>query len=256
MFVAGEVSYFSRFTQKFVEIIAAGIATAISGYLVAHLSGYLSSPMPTAAVQTAPSASATRESPQAQQRDAAPPVAQSAAAPVNAAHPAPARKPAKVETGASEGKPHEAAKAKAIGMESIEAEVRAALADAGANHPAPPHRADVLPGPPAAAAQPRPVEGALGGFAAIPRAAATPQPAQQTPVEIPPSTPVEIRSLPVAGVEPSPPPFSQPEASAAGDGKATDHGLFSAFENIPNLLRSDTSPPAGDAPRPPLPVGQ
>ena len=32
------VSYFSRFFLKFVEIIAAGLATAVSGYLIAHFS--------------------------------------------------------------------------------------------------------------------------------------------------------------------------------------------------------------------------
>ena len=39
-------SHFSRFFLKFVEIIAAGLATAVSGYLIAHLSGVLSSPGP------------------------------------------------------------------------------------------------------------------------------------------------------------------------------------------------------------------
>src|SRR5690348_16394794 len=40
-------SYISRFMVKFVEIIAAGLATAASGYLIAHLSASLSSPAPT-----------------------------------------------------------------------------------------------------------------------------------------------------------------------------------------------------------------
>ena len=55
--VADEVSYFSRFTVKFVEIVAAGMATAVSGYLIAHLGGFWSSPTP-APVVAAPSASA------------------------------------------------------------------------------------------------------------------------------------------------------------------------------------------------------
>src|SRR5262249_1962723 len=52
-------SYFSRFFLKFVEIIAAGLATAVSGYLIAHLTGVLSSPWPAPAAvnQVAPSAS-------------------------------------------------------------------------------------------------------------------------------------------------------------------------------------------------------
>jgi hypothetical protein len=44
--MSGEVSYFSRFFVKFVEIIAAGLASAISGYLLAHFAGLLSSPTP------------------------------------------------------------------------------------------------------------------------------------------------------------------------------------------------------------------
>jgi hypothetical protein len=40
--MAGEVSYVRRFTVKFVEIVAAGIGTAVSGYLVAYITGHLS----------------------------------------------------------------------------------------------------------------------------------------------------------------------------------------------------------------------
>ena len=40
MSVADKGSYFSRFFVKVVEIVAAAVATAVSGYLVAHLSGY------------------------------------------------------------------------------------------------------------------------------------------------------------------------------------------------------------------------
>src|SRR5215469_5529964 len=46
MSVSGEFSVFSRFVVKFVEIIAAGLATAVSGYVIAHLTGALSSPVP------------------------------------------------------------------------------------------------------------------------------------------------------------------------------------------------------------------
>ena len=42
--VAGEGSYFSRFMVKFVEIAAAGAATAVSGYLVAQVGGFLGTP--------------------------------------------------------------------------------------------------------------------------------------------------------------------------------------------------------------------
>ena len=55
--MADEASYLSRFTLKFAEIMAAGVATAVSGYLIAHLGGFLSTtaPAPTpAAVEVAP----------------------------------------------------------------------------------------------------------------------------------------------------------------------------------------------------------
>jgi hypothetical protein len=58
--MSGDVSYFSRFLVKFLEIIAAGLATAVSGYLITHLSGALSSPAPAPAraiIQVTPSAS-------------------------------------------------------------------------------------------------------------------------------------------------------------------------------------------------------
>jgi hypothetical protein len=42
MAVAGEVSYLRRFAGKFVEIVAAGIGTAVSGYLVAYVAGHFS----------------------------------------------------------------------------------------------------------------------------------------------------------------------------------------------------------------------
>jgi hypothetical protein len=42
MVLAGEGSYLRRFAGKFVEIVAAGIGTAVSGYLVAYITGHLS----------------------------------------------------------------------------------------------------------------------------------------------------------------------------------------------------------------------
>ena len=47
--------FFKRFAVKFVEVIGAGVATALSGYLLAHFSGYWSSPASTPpTVQVAP----------------------------------------------------------------------------------------------------------------------------------------------------------------------------------------------------------
>ena len=49
MAVANGASFFSRFTMKFVEVIGAGIATAVTGYLIAHLGGFWSTPRTPAA---------------------------------------------------------------------------------------------------------------------------------------------------------------------------------------------------------------
>lgn len=60
MSASDDVPYFSRFVVKFIEILAAGLATAVSGYLIAHLAGALSSSTPAAvgtAIQVAPIAS-------------------------------------------------------------------------------------------------------------------------------------------------------------------------------------------------------
>jgi hypothetical protein len=53
--MSGENSYLSRFFVKFVEVSAAGLATAISAYALAHFGGLLSSsPTPASApAQTA-----------------------------------------------------------------------------------------------------------------------------------------------------------------------------------------------------------
>ena len=58
--MSGEASYFSRFFVKFVEIIAAGFASAISAYLLAHFGGLLSSPTP---ASTAPALTAVQVGP-------------------------------------------------------------------------------------------------------------------------------------------------------------------------------------------------
>jgi hypothetical protein len=44
------VSFFKRFTVKFIEVVGAGAATAITGYVLAHFSGYWSAPKPTPAI--------------------------------------------------------------------------------------------------------------------------------------------------------------------------------------------------------------
>ena len=63
--MSGEVSYCSRFFAKFVEIIAAGLASAITAYLLAHFGGVLLYATP-ASAPVAPIASEVAESRRAQ----------------------------------------------------------------------------------------------------------------------------------------------------------------------------------------------
>src|SRR5436305_2502965 len=83
--MSGENSYLSRFFVKFVEVGAAGLATAISAYLLAHFGGLLSS-SPTPA--SAPAQTAVQVGPTAS--EVAPqPTPPAAAAAVNKQSPAP-----------------------------------------------------------------------------------------------------------------------------------------------------------------------
>ena len=294
--MADEASYLSRFTLKFAEIMAAGIATAVSGYLIAHLGGFLSTtaPAPTpAAVEVAPrvvavpkaetvsppaaaDAGALRAAPA---HEAAPQAAASARTTANAA----AALARKRDTSAAEAKPREkeaveakprdkeaaeakprdkeAAESKARDKddkESVEARVRAALANVDANRPAPaatlsrpadvpapnatgalPPRAPDLgpqPAPQAALAPPS------GQTAPIPPAPVQPAPAQADPL-----TSVEIKSRPVATVDETAP--SSEQAAAPPEEK----GLLSAIKHIFPDLRRPT--PTGEPPRPPASVG-
>ncbi len=249
-----DASYFSRFMARFVEIIAAGFATAVSGYLIAHLGATLSSPAaaPAGAIEVTPSARMTSGSPPAKptppastdayeqllatQQDAnAHLVAQPARRAVNATKAAPLRKHMKTETSATENRRDQ---------ESVAARVRAALANIDANRPEQPgatHQ-DNLSRPAAIiGAQPWPVDYPLRvpAVAAAPAGIATIQPAPvpQPPIE---SNPVEVRRPAAIEAFPAPP---APEET----------GMFSAFDQI---LRHDPLASADEAPRPPMPVGQ
>ena len=229
--MAEKGSFISRFFYKLLEIMGAAVATAVSGYLVAHLGGFLPSQThaPTrrgcGRAERAPGSKecsgerasepacdaaagdAVRgrpASPDADHRTGQPqqeatgsatqPVRKTAKAPP--AQPQP-RKPGKSETAATEAnrpretteaKPREAAEAKpreateakpreAEDKESVEARVRAALANVDANRPAP---ADVPPrrgDNPGAAAQPRPAETSPNTTAIPPR-----------PLDLPPAS--------------------------------------------------------------------
>jgi hypothetical protein len=214
--MSSENSYLSRFFVKFVEVSAAGLATAISAYALAHFGGLLSSsPTPASApaqtaVQVGPTASEVAGSLRAQptppaaaaavkQQSPAPvtdaPVAQPARKAVKDAKALPPHKHTKTDTSVAEKEPQ--------GQKS-EALARAALANVDANRPAPndaligpgltdtpapadiqsrpanvaPRQADVGP-PQPVAAPPR-----AGGIEVAPHASDV----QPQPVEISPAT--------------------------------------------------------------------
>ena len=312
-------SYLSRFFTKFVEISAAGVATAVSGYVLAHFTGYLNSP-PAAALQSPASLQvpATRPVPAVPGPAAPAPVASAPAASPAAAPTArtavttppqqdaksaplrkslPADKPADTAS-AADGKVRDVTDTKPRSPESIEAEVRAALAKVDAAHPGKsdakpdtkaeakpdttPRRADnpaeIAARTPPTDSKPRPADSSTGTIATTTRPDAPPrsadvapaqpssqpaqqqlapqpvaQPGPQAPMQIaPPTTTVEIKSMPVTGVDSASQPAPQTDAQA----QSNDGGLFSAFRRLPEKLRDDKPLPSDQAPRPPADVGQ
>jgi hypothetical protein len=290
--MSGESSYFSRFFVKFVEVSAAGLASAICAYLLAHFGGLLPAPAPATAVQVGPTASETPESPRARpspsveqrsapQRDTDAAVVQPALKSVKDAKAVAPRKRTKTDTSVTEKEPH---------PKSAEALARAALANVDANRPAPPdapigpgltdtpapadipsHRANVPPrqadvGPPQpVAAPPR-----AGGIEVTPHAAdVQPQAVEISPatganiqpgardVRPDPVTPVDRQSRPVAAVDPRSPRADPPLEIGAQQPPTADQdkGVFSALKRIPDLLRPDPPASTGETPRPPMPVG-
>ena len=250
--MSSDVSVFSRFLVKFVEIIAAGLATAASGYLIAHLSGALSSPVPVPAqtvIQVAPNATSPaqplasvsgdlNDEHTAPQREVIASPAARAAPLVNTAKIAPPRKRTEAATSAAETKRDQ---------ESLVARVQAALASVDANRTGPlavPPQAAVRVEPAGAASQIPPSTDS--SRSAVPGAVPpnTVQlgslPAQQTHPN--PLPTVEIQSRPEAAVQPPPPPPTEKET-----------GILSDLEQ---MLRHDPLAGSEEAPRPPMPVGQ
>jgi hypothetical protein len=148
--MSGEVSYFSRFFVKFVEIIGAGLASAVCAYVLAHFGGLrpssstpVSAPAPNT-VQVGPTGS---ELPTSLLYQLTPPVA---AAAVSEPRPAPqqdtdAAVAQPVPKGAKDVKPLRPRKhtktdmsmteRKPPGQKSAEALARAALANVDADRP-------------------------------------------------------------------------------------------------------------------------
>ena len=245
--MSGDVSVLSRFTVKFVEIIAAGLATAASGYLIAHLSGALSSPVsgPAQAViqAAAPNASPPAQSPSpisgdlAEQHSAA---KQEAASPVQQ----PARPAAKIVLPRKHTETATSATESKRDQESLAARVRDALANVDASRtglPAAPTR-DVRLDPASPASQPqspadlsrsavtRAAPPSTGELRSVPA-----QPAQSNPL-------VTVETQSRLAVQPSPLPPAE-----------TETGIISTLEHV---LRHDPLAGSGEAPRPPMPVGQ
>jgi hypothetical protein len=277
--MSGEVSYFSRFFVKFVEIIAAGVASAISAYLLAHFGGVLlSSPTP-ASAPVAPIASEVAESRRAQpappavaaapvnerrtvpQKDTDAPAAQLAPNGGKEAKTLPLRKHTKTDTSVAEKEPR--------GQKSVEVLTRAALANIDANRPAPvdapigsglndtPARVDSIQPrqasvpPRQADVAPRPVDlppRAAAINAAQPAADTQPQPVQPRPAI---GTNLQPRSPDVPATVDPQPSSSAPQPTPADQ----DKDVFSALKRIPDLLRPDPPTATGEAPRPPMPVG-
>jgi hypothetical protein len=161
--VAAGDSYLSRFFVKFVEISAAGVATAVSGFVLAHFTGFLNSPQPAALQSPAalhtpalapvavPAAVVATPAGVPSGVSSLPPAWPSPAAPAQraAATPPqqdskstalrkslPADKPADTANAAApDGKIRDVTDTKARSADSIAAEVRAALAKVDAGHP-------------------------------------------------------------------------------------------------------------------------
>jgi hypothetical protein len=227
--------YLSRFFVKFVEILAAGLATAMCGYLIA----YLGSPLPPAApvpvvVSAAPSAGEAAGRVPAQPAPAVADLQQRAPQPVDVP-PQPARKAEKAAMAAPA--PKDVKSGTARSEKSVEALARAALANLDAERPAP---ADA------------PVQRALTGAGSAPPAQADFPPRQadlQPAVEALPRRVAAVESLPNTGAPPE-------IAAAEPEPQADQHtGPFSFLKQMPHLLRLGTSSLAGQAPRPPMPVG-
>jgi hypothetical protein len=243
-------SVFSRFLIKFVEIVAAGLATAVSGYLLAHLTGALSSPVPVPAqpvVQAAPNATAPAEPPSANSGDLS---EQHAATKEVVSPPQQPVRPASTAKIALPRKHTEAAPSAAENkrdQESLAARVRDALANVDANrtsHPAMPAHGDggLNLGGPASQPQSSPDTSRRAVTVAAPPSTGEvktvpPQPSQPDPLIT-----VEIPSRPVATVQPSPTPPAE-----------TETGIVSTLEH---MLRHDPLAGSEEAPRPPMPVGQ
>jgi hypothetical protein len=315
--VSAVSTFFSRFTVKFIEVVGAGVATALTGYLLAHFGGYFNAqsnvPIPPAAVQiapgtgvpgsSAPNATVVTKGQRAQPAQAAASASADAKEP-RRAQPGETATPASLQSerttvgSVPSSSTHRrvppelaAVETRARETDSVEARIRAALANVDASHQPPPEGparppdvvtaapkvsipAAAVPAaapPPAAAG---PVTAALppvadvhpaGAGPAVERAPTPRGPETATAPVQPAATPqatseplpaVEVKSLPVASVDQAPPVAAAVTAHEAP--KEDEPGILSAIKKIPDFLRGATPAPApaDKAPRPPLSVGE
>jgi hypothetical protein len=261
--------YFSRFFAKFVEILAISFATACSAYLISHFVGPPPAAVPPPGVASVGSAAPTAvvaaksgatKSPPAQpapslaaaavdeQRPAprpvtdgpaAQPAVKAAKAAASSAPPAPASKDVKTSTGAARGE------------KSAEALARAALANLDADRTPPPEAPTRRAPTSTSAVAATPVE-------VVPRPTDLP-PLPPRPAEMqPPPAAAEAPPRHVATVDPQPPDVGAPLEIAAPRSETPAEearGLFALPKRVFGLLRPGTPSTAGEAPRPPLPVG-
>jgi hypothetical protein len=244
------VSYFSRFLLKFVEIVVAGLATAVSGYVIVHLTGALPSPAPApaptaAVIQVAPSVSVPPGLPVQPNSPVSANASEQRLAPQPNANASPvaqrARKTVKSEPSHKHTESAPSVAASTRDQDSFVPRVRAAITSADAPLDLSP-RQSVSTRAPAAIAQPKTDHSAAGVVSAEPPAAAQRvPPVQELPTEA--NLPrVEINSRPIAETQIPPEPPA---------GKET-----STLSTLEQMLRQDPLAGTDQPPRPPMPVGQ
>jgi hypothetical protein len=250
MAISDDVSYFSRFFAKFTEIIAAGLATAVSGYLLAHFSG-LSAPAP------APVPTVNQIAPISGTLSASPPTEPHSAvsadrheqhlAPQDDGNPSRVRQPAPTLLDIKKAEPARKQNAttavQAPRQESLTARVRAALTNVDATRREPvdlPPRRDDTARPTTAVALPRPTAESARATANNPEPHSGPT--QAAPIEPSPVVAVEVKSPAIADTQSLPAPSTE-----------KDTGMLSTLEQ---MLRHDPLAARDEPPRPPLPVGQ
>jgi hypothetical protein len=263
MSASDNTPYLSRFFLKFIEIIAAGLATAVTGYLIAHLSGGLRSPSPaptTTVIQVSPSANTVSNLPSEPNTSSASTISNAPSQPIAPNANIPSSPPITGDANAqrlpsqqgvnapfvprpqrktvSTTKPETANAARK--QSSFASRVRAALTEAEAKHAdaVSPPQGNATPAP-APAALTNPARAAVVPTAPSAAAALSAPPAQEPLPSLP--APVEITSRPIVDLQ-APPPVGR------------ETGGLSALEQ---MLRHDPLQMRDDeVPRPPMPVGQ